>query len=311
MAEIDFAYFNYEHGGARRAAGGIPDDMPGHYDYSGLVRVAGDGGRWPHILIMGEGDWYGYNGGKGAWGAAAAMRDAGGRCYVPLVCDLPREWGPFAPVIFADTQAIVIRRFYDPLLPDRAGRNRNLLVASLAGRTEVFRVRASHGDVFSGTMRLEDARTFTRLAQEEIPCLLAADWNCVPSGPMWADTAINEPRLWDQPWKRAHRIRWRHGPAQAGPHEPDTRALDYLIGYWHEGQRAGGIGFYDAAELAGDPTPTQTPAPDGRLRRAIDRILVNKPWAGALVPGSYQVHQLADPAHPDSDHLRVSVAIQA
>ncbi len=174
----------------------------------------------------------------------------------------------------------------------------------------MFRVRATHGDLFSGDARLADARTFTRLAQEEIPCLLAGDWNGVPSGPLWDDTAINQPGLWDQPWKRAHRIHWRHGPAQGGPYEPDTRALDYLIGYWHDRQRAGGIGFFDAAELAADPTPTQTPAPDGRLRRTIDRILINKPWAAAIVPGSYQVHQPADPAHPDSDHLRVSVAVQ-
>ncbi len=44
----------------------------------------------------------------------------------------------------------------------------------------------------------------------------------MPSGPLWDDTAINQPGLWDQPWKRAHRIHWRHGPAQGGPYEPDT-----------------------------------------------------------------------------------------
>jgi len=110
-----------------------------------------------------------------------------------------------------------------------------------------------------------------------------------------------------------HRVLWQHGPAQAGPYVPDTRALDYLIGYWDEsrGCRAGGIGFSDVAELARDYTPTQVPVPDGRQRRAIDRLLVNEPWAGAVIPGSYQVHQPADPGHPDSDHLRVSVAIRA
>jgi hypothetical protein len=63
--------------------------------------------------------------------------------------------------------------------------------------------------------------------------------------------------------------------------------------------------------MAGDYTPTQTPARDGRQRRAIDRLIVNKPWAGAIVPGSYQVHQPADPDRPGSDHLRVSVAVCA
>jgi hypothetical protein len=99
------------------------------------------------IATQGEGEWYAYNGGKGTWGAAAATREAGGRPYVPLVCYLPRGWGPYAPVMFVATQALVIRRSYDPLLPGRATRDRNLLVASMAGRSEVFRVRPTHGDL--------------------------------------------------------------------------------------------------------------------------------------------------------------------
>jgi hypothetical protein len=51
------------------------------------------------------------------------------------------------------------------------------------------------------------------------------------------------------------------------------------------------------------------PVPQGWPRRAIDRILVNEPWKDAIVPGSFQVHQPADPEHPDSDDLRVSVAV--
>ena len=88
--------------------------------------------------------------------------------------------------------------------------------------------------------------------------------------------------------------------------------IDFLTGWWNPqtGQREGGIGFSGAAELAGDPAPTQVPVPDGRQRRAIDRILVNAAWKDAIVPGSYHVHQPADPARPDSDHLRVSVTIQ-
>jgi hypothetical protein len=61
------------------------------YDFDGLARVAGDGGRWPHLLIMGEGDRYELAGGEGMWEAAAAMRAAGGRLYDPLACELPRE----------------------------------------------------------------------------------------------------------------------------------------------------------------------------------------------------------------------------
>jgi hypothetical protein len=107
-----------------------------------------------------------------------------------------------------------------------------------------------------------------------------------------------------------HRAQWRHGARQGGPYRADTRALDYLIGYWDGTQRVGGVGFFDVAELAADPAPTQPPEPGGWQRRTIDRILVNQPCRDAIVPGSYQVHQPADPGHPDSDHLRVSVAIQ-
>jgi hypothetical protein len=160
-----------------------------------------------------------------------------------------------------------------------------------------------------------DAQALRRFADPSVPCLIAGDWNSVPSGPAWEDRELNNAALWGNPgqeWARAHRVLWQHGPGQAGPFQPDTRALDYLIGWWapDQGRRIGGIGFYDAAELAGDSTPTQVPVPDGR-QRAIDRILVNATWKDAIAPGSYQVHQPADPEHPDSDHLRVSITIRA
>jgi hypothetical protein len=315
VTEIDIAYFNYEHGGLIDGRDHFFSSGRG-YDFSGLVRAAGSGGRWPHILVMGEGDRFELAGGQGMWEAAAAMRAAGGRPYVPLACELPAE-GLYAPVMFVDPQAVIIRRFYYHRLPDHAPRYSNLLIATLPGRPweEIFRVRTGHGALSGGDARLSDAMQLRRLADPRIPALVAMDWNSVPSGPMWEDRELNDAALWGnqgQEWARAHRVVWRHGPGQDGPHVPDTRALDYLIGWWDPGQghRIGGIGFYDAAELAGDATPTQVPAPDGRQRRTIDRILVNQPWKDAIVPGSYQVHQPADPDHPDSDHLRVSVAIR-
>lgn len=250
------------------------------------------------------------------WEAAAAMRAAGGRPYVPLLGSLPREWGPYAPVIFVDPQSVVIRRWYDSRQPDFAARFRNLLVASLPGRRDdgVFGVVAVHGDLYSGDARLADAQALRRFADPSVPCLIAGDWNSVPSGPGWEDRELDDPGFWPpgKHWARVHRVLWQHGPAQAGPYVPDTRALDYLIGWWDQarGCRAGGIGFFDVAEMAGDHTPTQVPAWDGRQRRAIDRMIVNQPWAAAVGPGSYQVHQPADPDHPDSDHLRVSVAVR-
>jgi hypothetical protein len=309
VTEIDLSYFNYEHGGLQGVtsySGGGTD-----YDYAGLVRVMSHGGRWPHVLVMGEGDRYEYNGGEGMWEAAAAMRAAGGRPYVPLLGSLPRQWGPFAPVIFFDPQAVVVRRWFDHRCPDFAARNRNLMMAGLPGRDDVFRLITGHGDINDGDERLADAKMLHRFADPAIPCAILMDWNCVPSGPMWTDRDLNDARFWAGHWQRAQALLWQHGAAQAGPYIRDTRALDYLIGYWHDGERVGGVGFCDVAEMAGDATPTQIPARDGRQRRTIDRILVNQPWADAIVPGSYQVHQPADPDHPDSDHLRVSVTIRA
>jgi hypothetical protein len=218
------------------------------YDFAGLVRVAGDQGRWPHVLAMGEADRYGYAGGEGMWEAAAAMRAAGGRAYVPLLGSLPREWGPYAPVIFVDAPSVIIRRWHDHRQPDFAARYRNLLVATLPGHpeSEVFRVVATHGDLFGGTTRLADAQALRRFADPSVPCLIAGDWNSVPSGPGWEDRELNDPRFWPEEahWARAPRVLWQHGPAQAGPYSPDTRALDYLLGWWDrdQGCRAGGSG---------------------------------------------------------------------
>jgi hypothetical protein len=315
VTEIDFAYFNYEHGGLVDGQDQFYGSGRG-YDFGGLVRVAGDGGRWPHILAMGEADRYELAGGEGMWEAAAAMRAAGGRAYIPLACERPAE-GLYAPVIFVDPQAVVIRRFYYHRLPDHAPRYSNLLVATLPGRpwSEIFRVRTGHGALDGGDARLADAMRLRRLADPSVPALVAMDWNSVPSGPVWEDRGLNDPAMWGNqaaPWRRAHRVLWRHGPQQAGPYVPDTRALDYLIGWWDpiQQRRVGGIGFYDDAELAGDSTPTQVPVPQGWHRRTIDRILVNEPWKDAIVTGSYHVHQPADPRRPDSDHLRVSVTVR-
>ena len=85
---------------------------------------------------MGEGNRYEYDGGRGAWEAAAGDTGGRGAAYVPLTGSLPRERGPFAPVIFADPQSVVIRRWYDHRCPDFAARNRNLLIATLPGRGE-------------------------------------------------------------------------------------------------------------------------------------------------------------------------------
>lgn len=317
---LQIDYINFEHGG-RKAAGGIGRandliDLDGvRWDFTGLVRVMSTG-DWPDILVMGEGDYYRYSGSAPAWGAANALRAARGPAYTPLPGSLPREWGPYAPVVFVNLATITVHRWYDAAAPDFAARTRNTLVAS-CGSSEEFEIVAVHGDVFSGGQRLADARELHRLADPSVPCAIVGDLNGTLSGPDWEPQDLNDPTIYppEQAWRLSWREKWSPELQRTGTHVQDTDALDYLCGAWvpgepdEPGRRVGGVGFADAAELSNDPTPTQLPRKDGRQPTAIDHILLNQPFADRLV--SYQVHQPVDPEHPDSDHLRISVVIAA
>jgi hypothetical protein len=180
MTQIDLAYFNYAHGGL--IGGGARGGGAG-YDYTGLVRVIGEDDRWPHLLVMGEGDRYEFDGGDGMWGAAEAMREAGGRPYVPLPCSLPREWGPFAPVIFFDAQTLIVKHFYDHRAPDFAARNRNVLEVRPVGSGERLFAATTHGDLYDAGLRDQDARHLRWLANPALLSAVLADFNEVLSGP--------------------------------------------------------------------------------------------------------------------------------
>ncbi|WP_433464043.1 hypothetical protein [Spirillospora sp. CA-128828] len=309
MTELRLSYANIEHGGKTEAGYSAYSGDGGPYDYSRVTGMLHDG-DFPDIFVMGEADDYELHGMEGAWEAAAAIRAAGGPGYMPLPCSLPREWGPFAPMIFVDPTKVVVRRFYYHRLPGFAARNRNLLVFTLPGRDDPIRLVPWHGDIYSGDTRLADNRRFDRFADPAIPCALLGDWNTVPSGPHFEPTDLNKPGTYNS--RQINRkVQFQGGTRQAGPHNYDTRALDALVGWLNPdtGKREGGVGFHHAAELAEDYTPTQIERPTGRQPLAIDGILLNDPLAAAYVPGSYRVHDFRDPGHPESDHKRVSVTI--
>ena len=71
MREIDFSYFNFEHGGLIGGHDHAYSSGRG-YDFAGLIRVAGDRDRWAYILVLGEAGRYEMPGGEGMWEAAAA-----------------------------------------------------------------------------------------------------------------------------------------------------------------------------------------------------------------------------------------------
>jgi hypothetical protein len=309
VTELRISYANIEHGGKTPAGYSAYSGDGGPFDFTRVTGMFHDA-DFPDIFVMGEADDYELHGMEGAWEAAAAIREAGGPAYTPLPCSLPREGGPFAPMIFVDATKVTVRRFYYHRLPGFASRNRNLLVFTLPGRDDPIRLVAWHGDIFSGDTRLVDARRFDRFGEPAIPCMILGDWNTVPSGPHFEPTDLNTPGIHNR-CQINRRIHFQGGDRQAGPHVYDTRALDALVGWWNPAtrKRAGGLGFRHAAELAEDYTPTQGEKYNGRQPLPIDAILLNTPLADAYVTGSYRVHDWRDPADPDSDHKRISATV--
>ncbi|MET9260494.1 hypothetical protein [Amycolatopsis sp. NPDC004079] len=306
--EIDLAYFNYAHGGIVNPTDRA-EEPPGGYDFSGLVRTMRE--RWPHVLVMGEGDYYEFWGGAGMWGAAEAMRDAGGRAYVPLVCGLPRQTGPFAPVIFFDAQTLIVKRFFDHRAPDFAARNRNLLMVRPAGGKEILYLATGHGDIGDAIYRQADAKDHRRLAYKDRLSAVLMDFNEHLSGPNHELPDLGDPAKYDQPPKHDHRLRNTRGVPDR-PYRRDTSALDYLCGHWNyeKNRREDGIGFVDAAEQAEIYTGTNLPVPSGRQCAQLDHILLSPALAERVVPGSTKIHDPVDPDNPDSDHKRISVTVR-
>jgi hypothetical protein len=310
MATIDMAYFNYEHGGliGRTARGGGSG-----YDYRGLVRVMGKDDRWPNVFVMGEGDLYDYDGGTGMWGAVEAMREAGGRAYVPLPCSLPRQWGPWAPVIFYDAQTLIVKHFYDHRAPDFASRNRNVLEIRAVGSREILFICTGHGDLNDTELRRQDAENLRWLANPDILAAVLEDFNEPLSGPKHEPPDLDSHHYTDKPHRLLHRLRRGPDGQPEVPHRLATPAMDYLCGRWDfdRGQRVGGIGFVDAAEQAGVFTGTNLPKASGRVPTQIDHILLNPSLAERVVEGSFRIHEPIDPKNPDSDHKRLSVMVNA
>ena len=271
----------------------------------------GEDDRWPHLFVMGEGDFYDFFAGKGKWGAVEAMRNAGGRAYVPLVCSLPREWGPFAPVIFYDAQTLLVDAFFDHLAPGFAARSRNLLRIKPVGGGDTLHVATLHGDLYEEIYRTADAKHLRWLANEQHLSAVLADFNETLSGPEFEPADLEDPRFYSKPWRFLHRLR-HIGSRPERPYRRTTGALDYLCGYWDEsqGRRVCGIGFVDVAEQAKIYTGTNLTRSNGRQPVQLDHILLNAPVAERVRPGSVCIHEPRDSENPDSDHKRISVTVE-
>lgn len=311
---IELAYINYEHGG-------LPADPARSelctctHDFAGLVRMAGEDDRWPDLLVMGEGVNYRDHGGRGMWGAANAMSDAGGPPYVPAPCTLPREWGPYAPVMFYNPITVKVQQFYcDDRDVGWAARVRNVMRLRPRRGGDLLHVATLHGDTSTAEYRLFDAQMLHWMADDRLLSAILADWNETLSGPGYEPPDLDDRRHYGHPWKVHHRLRTQPGlPGRPlAPREFATHAMDYLVGYWDPDEQTwqDGIGFVDACQREGITTPTNLPRPGGPVGKQLLHILLNGPLAERIVPGSTRVHEPLDPAHPDSDHKRISVAIQ-
>ncbi len=147
----------------------------------------------------------------------------------------------------------------------------------------------------------------------------SAHTNCTPSGPHFAarDWALAAARDWTNASHKGREV--------DGGWEPDTEAMDHLIGRWVDGHgRVGGAGFHSLAELAWQAC-RDTPAArrpglldhDGRILATvndhvdaggglhIDNALANDLMLPYFVPDSFQIH--VPPAGVSySDHRAVS-----
>lgn len=307
MTRIDVALFGSDHGGLIDAS--PRGDVFRGYDHTRLVRVMRD--DWPHLFVMTEGDYYEYFGGMGMWGAIEAMRYAGSRPYAPLLCGLPRQWGPFAPVIFYDAQALIVKRWWDHRAPDFSARNRNVLrVKPFEGGEEMW-LATGHGDINEPLYRAADAKGQRWLANEDILSVITYDFNEPLSGPHHEPKDLDDQSIPRKAWRFLHRLRHHHGVPER-PTRLVTQATDYLCGWWDykHSKRVGGIGFRSVAELQGIYTGTNLPKFNNRQEIQIDHILVNRPMAQRLVPGSVRIHEPIDPENPDSDHKRESATFE-
>ncbi|MCI2422887.1 endonuclease/exonuclease/phosphatase family protein [Saccharopolyspora sp. K220] len=299
--ELRVAEFNLDCGGLR---GGL-DGARGDYDFSGLVDAMHD--DWPDILVLCEGAFYSHNGGAGAFGAAAAMREAGGRAYTPLPGTLTGGRGPLAPVVYVDPQTVTVRHWYSGHEPDHFTARSNLLVFTLPGSTQRRYLIAVHFDVRSHIARIHDAETLRPWANPATPCLIAGDFNSHPSGPHWRVTNFDQ----TPSWRHMSKTRFPPEIDTDGTARPvcDTEPLDRLLGVWHEptGRRVGGAGFLDVAELVGDYTPTVNPSPAAFGPMTLDRFLVNDALTDAVT--DYRVRLPADPQRPPSSHRRISLTL--
>lgn len=158
-------------------------------------------------------------------------------------------------------------------------------------------VRSVQWPHWSGDARLNEALKLTRYAAPGACAVIAGDFNS-----LYPDCQTHEPEFepdWAQlpPHKRHHKT-LSPGLRSPGTLVSDRRALTVLAE----------AGLRNAGCIAGNMTPTVNMETDQGQGGRIDHILLSPMLAGAVVPGSYQVH-VSDTGNQASDHRMVSVRL--
>ncbi len=312
MASIGCILFNYEHGGLQ---------TDGHYEFEPLQRTLADCPRRGDLVFLCEAKSYGDKGKTGLLLAAKAISEVFDAPYVGLLGWLDR--GPIPPAIFYNPQALThLPPWYGAGSYDAYADQRNVAhFAVRAANDTDFLAGVDHWEPLSGSGRLRSAQRWGRYGYKQPkPVIFAADCNATASGP----------HLPQRDWQQAATHDWvncsHKGREVNGVWEPDTDAMDHLLGRWDTTQcrRIGGAGFTAIAELAweagmqvsgvprlgldagnGIIVPTVNDQVDIGGGLHIDWALVNEPMLRHVVPSTYQVH-LPGPDGPASDHRMVT-----
>ena len=293
MTHLVLSTYNYQDGGLQ------PD---GTYDFAGLVAAFTDP-PVPDLIGLCEAKFWHARGRRPFHTAIKELSLALDR---PFVGEL--FTGPLATAVIYDPAVLCLDASEEPDLEDK----RNLARFSLRSSpsTEV-RLFVEHWSFHDGDRRLARARLLARHGIEATPTLIVGDLNSSSSGP-------HLPTVFHGHIAPAVRD-YRHLELPDGSWVADTRAVDRLIGAWHEPHnhvdgeagRRDSAGFHHLAEL--DPHLPRPFPHTGEGRQHVDYILANNALLkiATVVPGSYRVHRPAGfPPPRYSDHLRISCTLE-
>ena len=205
--------------------------------------------------------------------------------------------GTLHELVFVRSTRLRPLAHYTPDLPDVFHDQTGTVELLADGLMTPLTVRSAHWPHWSGDARLNEALKLTRYAAPGACAVIAGDFNS-----LYPDCDTHAPEFepdWAQlpPHKRHHKT-LPPGLRPPGALMSDRRALTTLAD----------AGLRSAGCIAGDMTPTVNAAADQGQGGRIDHILLSPMLAGAVVPGSYQVH-VSDTGNQASDHRMVSVRL--